>query len=67
MSMKVYTSSYKVFATLIQCDFEFNFQVEGMLFFTLNYGRNVGLPEFDAAQQHCTQMVVMFFLYWSTR
>ncbi|XP_045539469.1 dynein axonemal heavy chain 1 [Papilio machaon] len=35
-------------------------KVEGMLFFTLNYGRNVGLPEFDAAQQHCTQMMLKY-------
>ncbi|CAG9564862.1 unnamed protein product [Danaus chrysippus] len=31
-------------------------KVEGMLFFTSNYGRNVSLAEFDAAQQHCTSM-----------
>ncbi|CAG5057883.1 unnamed protein product [Parnassius apollo] len=34
-------------------------KVESMLFFTTNYGRNVGLPEFDAAQQHCTQMYAL--------
>ncbi|XP_050357868.1 dynein axonemal heavy chain 1-like [Nymphalis io] len=35
-------------------------KVESMLFFTTNYGRNVSLPEFDAAQQHCTSMMLKY-------
>ncbi|XP_073954769.1 sterile affecting ciliogenesis [Choristoneura fumiferana] len=35
-------------------------KVEGMLFFTANYGRNVSLAEFDAAQQHCTSMMLKY-------
>lgn len=35
-------------------------QVESMLFFTPNYGRNVSLAEFDAAQQHCTSMMLKY-------
>ncbi|XP_052743009.1 dynein axonemal heavy chain 1-like [Bicyclus anynana] len=35
-------------------------KVESMLFFTANYGRNVSLAEFDAAQQHCTTMMLKY-------
>ncbi|CAB3221174.1 unnamed protein product [Arctia plantaginis] len=35
-------------------------KVETMLFFTANYGRNVDLVEFDAAQQHCTSMMLKY-------
>ncbi|CAH0718440.1 unnamed protein product, partial [Brenthis ino] len=35
-------------------------EVEAMLFFTSNYGRNVSLAEFDAAQQHCTSMMLKY-------
>ncbi|XP_063366022.1 dynein axonemal heavy chain 1-like [Cydia amplana] len=35
-------------------------KVESMLFFTSNYGRNVSLAEFDAAQQHCTSMMLKY-------
>ncbi|XP_052749829.1 dynein axonemal heavy chain 1-like isoform X2 [Galleria mellonella] len=35
-------------------------KVESMLFFTTNYGRNVSLAEFDAAQQHCTSMMLKY-------
>ncbi|XP_060806154.1 dynein axonemal heavy chain 1-like [Amyelois transitella] len=35
-------------------------KVESMLFFTTNYGRNVSLAEFDAAQQHCTTMMLKY-------
>ncbi|XP_028156949.1 dynein heavy chain 1, axonemal-like, partial [Ostrinia furnacalis] len=35
-------------------------KVELMLFFTANYGRNVSLAEFDAAQQHCTSMMLKY-------
>ncbi|CAH0663656.1 unnamed protein product [Spodoptera exigua] len=34
--------------------------VESMLFFTNNYGRNASLAEFDAAQQHCTSMMLKY-------
>lgn len=39
------------------------FQVEGMLFFTTNYGRNVSLAEFDSVQQHTTSMVSYVIKY----
>ncbi|XP_037871312.1 dynein axonemal heavy chain 1 isoform X2 [Bombyx mori] len=35
-------------------------KVESMLFFTSNYGRNATLAEFDAAQQHCTSMLLKY-------
>ncbi|XP_063895398.1 dynein axonemal heavy chain 1 [Helicoverpa armigera] len=35
-------------------------KVESMLFFTANYGRNASLAEFDAAQQHCTSMMLKY-------
>ncbi|XP_049878805.1 dynein axonemal heavy chain 1-like [Pectinophora gossypiella] len=35
-------------------------KVESMLFFTYNYGRNVSLAEFDAAQQHATSMLLKY-------
>ncbi|KAG7304692.1 hypothetical protein JYU34_010038 [Plutella xylostella] len=35
-------------------------KVESMLFFTSNYGRNVSLAEFDAAQQHTTTMMLKY-------
>ncbi|KAG6458751.1 hypothetical protein O3G_MSEX011030 [Manduca sexta] len=35
-------------------------KVESMLFFTNNYGRNASLAEFDAAQQHCTSMMLKY-------
>ncbi|CAB3241783.1 unnamed protein product [Arctia plantaginis] len=35
-------------------------KVESMLFFTANYGRNVSLAEFDAAQQHSTSMMLKY-------
>lgn len=38
-------------------------KVESMLFFTSNYGRNVSLAEFDAAQQHTTTMVFISLRY----
>ncbi|KAH9632514.1 hypothetical protein HF086_015399 [Spodoptera exigua] len=38
-------------------------KVESMLFFTNNYGRNASLAEFDAAQQHCTSMVMVLLFH----
>ncbi|CAF4763844.1 unnamed protein product [Pieris macdunnoughi] len=35
-------------------------KVEAMLFYTSNYGRNASLGEFDAAQQHCTSMMLKY-------
>ncbi|KAJ8728552.1 hypothetical protein PYW07_006248 [Mythimna separata] len=35
-------------------------KVESMLFFTANFGRNASLAEFDAAQQHCTSMMLKY-------